>query len=341
MLTWRSVALSACVMAFAAAAQYSILSATYGLAGCIGVDTGDTDKLKKKGCVVTSNGKTSAISRLQARALCGSQSPGHIFDSADALPVTFSAPMEQATVKPEYFEFLLSDGSSTKSMCVNPRPANEDNEMQTLATIGYYGDGWQDVVYPVQLTIVGELKFIDGTSAKGLTFKIPHENRFATDSPFVVQADVLQFTTKGETDATIRTQKTYPNHCQQLYPSTTHRIRLVLNGGSTLDGVNGLMPNMTDVFHVLNAAGERITGSMILGLADLGSEPAQGYTPDTYTDDGDNFFDICLNDSKGSLADIASVHMPCDSPGVNQLVLPKGKPVCTPNTLNVTLDNSV
>eukprot|EP00658_Telonema_sp_P-2_P043799 TRINITY_DN31698_c0_g1_i1.p1 TRINITY_DN31698_c0_g1~~TRINITY_DN31698_c0_g1_i1.p1 ORF type:complete len:232 (+),score=27.07 TRINITY_DN31698_c0_g1_i1:334-1029(+) len=220
------------------------------------------------------------------------------------------------------------------SQSVSPVPANEVNEMQTFATIGYYGDGWADTVFPVRLTIVGDPLFIDGTSARGLSFEIPHGHRFATDTPFLIQADVLQFSTTGETThGGVVHGGVYPNHCQHLYPTTTHRVRLVLNGGATLDGVHPVLPNQTDLFELISSSGERVTDP-VLGLADLGSDLAEGHTSLTYRADGDNFLDVCLDSSKGSIGTIAKVRMPCDT---IQLVLPKGKPVCTDNSINVTM----
>ena len=107
--------------------------------------------------------------------------------NADALPVTFSAPMKASSVEPAHFEFLLNNGSVTRAICVTPLPASEENEMQTFATVGYYGDGWKDSVWPVHLKITGDSLFADGSSAKGLEFDISAEQRYATGTPYLVQ----------------------------------------------------------------------------------------------------------------------------------------------------------
>jgi len=310
--------------------SYRILSATYGIAGCIGVDTTNITNLKRRGCAVDADGKTSAISKNQLRIFCQSI---RTVQNADAMPVTFSRPMQASTVKAEHFEYLLNNGTTVKAICANAAPANENNEMQTFATIGFYGDGWKDTVYPVKVTIVGDSLFDDGTSAKGLSFDIPLEQRFATGYPFLVQASLLEFSSKGESSSNIFQRNVYPNHCQQLYGSNaTHRVRLVINGGATWDGVNGMVPDTADAFELLDDAGNLIS-KPILGLADLGSKKSG--TVGSYVSDGDNFYDICLNAAKGDVESIFAVRMPCDKV---PLVLPKGKPGCKTNTITLERD---
>ncbi len=302
-----------------------ILSATYGLAGCLGVDTRDADALRLRGCVVTASGETSARSVLQMDAFCG----GKRIDAADGLPVTFSEPIDTSTLKAEYFEFTLNNGTVTKALCASPKPAGEPNELQTIATVGYYGDGWNDTVYPVSVRIVGALAFADGRSAQNLSFNIAPEHRFAVDAPFMVQAQISTFSDDGEAGAEPILPKVYPNHCGKLFPSVTHRLRIVLNGGGTLDGVHSVLPNATDLFEILDNTGAPVTAP-VLGLADLGAE--QGSDSLTYKHDGDNYYDVCLDASRGSVDAIATVRMPCDAV---KLVLPKGRPACANHSIPV------
>jgi len=310
--------------------SHRILSATYGIAGCIGVDTTNATDLKRRGCAVDANGKTSAISTNQLRIFCQTI---RTVQNADAMPVTFSRPMQASTVKAEHFEYLLNNGTIVKAICANAAPANENNEMQTFATIGFYGDGWKDTVYPVKVTIVGDSLFDDGTSAKGLTFEIPREQRFATGYPFLVQGSLQEFSTKGESNSYIVQRNVYPNHCQQLYGSNvTHRVRLVMNGGATWDGVNAMIPDTKGAFELLDESGNVISAP-VLGLADLGSKKIG--TVGSYVSDGDNFYDVCLNAEKGDVESIVAARMPCEKV---PLVLPKGKPGCKTNTILLERD---
>ena len=96
-----------------------------------------------------------------------------------------------------------------------------------------------------------------------------------------------------------------------------------------MDGVNPVLPNRTDVFELLDEGGNRVTAP-VLGLADLGSD-ANG-VPGSYKDDGDNFYDVCLDASRGGLDAITTVRMPCTTA---PLVLPKGKPACQDNSITL------
>merc|ERR1712224_805803 len=140
------------------------------------------------------------------------------------------------------------------------------------------------------------------------------------------------FTTEGET---LR-GGSYPNHCQVNFPQTTHRLRLLFNGGMTLDGLTALTPDRTDMFIVADANGQILPADAVLGLADLGNgaTPEAQCEKDAYADDGDNYLDICLN----LVADTptpASVQVRCTADAM--MVLPKGLQYpCSPHTVEVT-----
>ena len=89
--------------------------------------------------------------------------------------------------------------------------------------------------------------------------------------------------------------------------------------------MNQVSPNQTDLFELLDSADSPVTAP-VLGLADLGNQPTGT------VGDGDNFFDVCLDASKGGIESITTIRMPCDTV---RLVLPKGKPQCTDNSIRL------
>lgn len=105
--------------------------------------------------------------------------------------------------------------------------ANSANELQSLALLGDAG-GWGNRA--TGLEVVGPLMLIapNGTkvSAQGTSYMGPAMNY--SKGVFLLDARYEAFTTAGET---ILHDDTYPNHCRVLFPSTTHRIRLLFNGG--------------------------------------------------------------------------------------------------------------
>ena len=61
----------------------------------------------------------------------------------------------------------------------------------------------------------------------------------------------------------------FPNHCQQIYPSTTHRLRLVFNGGVSRGLEGPLKYDQNDFYLITDGAGNRLPSSHILGLAEV------------------------------------------------------------------------
>ena len=77
-----------------------------------------------------------------------------------------------------------------------------------------------------------------------------------------------------------------------------NRIRLLFNGGVTLDGLLPITPDRLDLVQVLDAEGNVLPAKdIVLGLADLGPAPAPHIQceKDNWVTDGDNYLDICLN----------------------------------------------
>eukprot|EP01046_Picozoa_sp_COSAG06_P061342 COSAG06_NODE_13413_length_1259_cov_1.687931_1_plen_192_part_00 len=147
------------------------------------------------------------------------------------------------------------------------------------------------------------------------------------------------FTTAGETlvdGGTPRGGGVYPNHCHVLFPKTTHRLRLLFDGGVTIDGHRPITPDRTDLFQLLDSRGVSLPSGVVLGLADLGTAPApvEQCEKDTWAHDNDNYVDICLDMSSYTVPP-AQVHVLCGE--ATQISAPKGvRYPCTPQTVAVT-----
>ena len=313
------------------AQQESILSATYGVAGCIGVkDTSDWADLTMRGCNVvtisTAQGPknvTSARSTLNMKGVCGLLS--NILHM-DGLPITFSSPVVASTLDASDFNFTLSDGTWVQPVCATLKPADEENEGHTVATVGRFGDGLKGTVYPISITIVGELslKTLNGTvvSARGLTFSSGPDFPYMspTSHPKMVLAWVERFSTAGETLSSATRKGVFPNHCQQIFGAgVTHRVRVVLSGGGTIDGVTSFQPHTPEVLQLYLQNGSQLEAPYVLGFADLGMSTAGDAT---YAHDNDNYIDICLSDPNLQAVNaLAAVRLPCTS---TKLYYPKG-----------------
>ena len=101
--------------------------------------------------------------------------------------------------------------------------------------------------------------------------------------------ELQQLPVEGETTWSF-VSSAYPNHCQHIYPETTHRLRLQFNGGVSR-GVRPIQYDQIDFFRITDVDGNRLPRSNILGLADLGSMYSSN---DMFAVDGDNFLDVCL-----------------------------------------------
>merc|ERR1712003_173639 len=110
----------------------------------------------------------------------------------------------------------------------------------------------------------------DGVSAKGLSYEGPSLK--VEEGPLLLTARYKVFSTAGETLTNpIIGARAFPNHCQHLFPETTHRIVFLFDGGVTLDGLRGITPDRTDLFQLRSADGKPFPLEAVLGLADLGN----------------------------------------------------------------------
>ena len=356
-----------------AGARYSanLLSACYGYAGCVGVPSAtDYEDLIDRGCTViqtADDGTTSTATEYDSGTddagqystnvaaangvplLCGTGFLSDYPTNNDGMPITFNWPVKDspATITASSIEITLNNGTVVNPYCATARPANEGNECQTYLLIGTFGDGRGLSVWPVKVEIVGDdIKLqpgVDGApsvNAKGVVFE---SDILYSNGLYMVQANLQEFSTNGETTL----GGSYPNHCGVIfgsrknvfssYTGVTHRIQIVIAGGSSKDGVTGLTGDETNFFEILLSDGSSLNNSSVyLGIADLG-----GSVDDTTTD-GDNFYDLCLNDADGEYVDrIASVHMPCSTSGGTCLYPPKGTygKCCTEKTLAVQISN--
>eukprot|EP00756_Hemistasia_phaeocysticola_P017261 Hpha_TRINITY_DN15527_c3_g3::TRINITY_DN15527_c3_g3_i7::g.106122::m.106122 len=191
----------------------------------------------------------------------------------------------------------------------------------------------------VAMEIIGDIMLVapNGTrvSAKGLRYT--GESLKVETGPLLLTAKYEPFSTDGETLRNpILGIHSYPNHCQHLFPSTTHRLQLLFDGGVSLDGRRAITPDRTDLLRVLDAAGAPLPAAAVLGLADLGSAvPQTQCDKDNYVADTDNYLDVCLK-MDASTPVPAAVHLIC-GPGT-QISDPKGTGYpCKPQTVNISL----
>jgi len=285
---------------------------------------------------------TRAVAPNNKQILC----PGveNVGDFIDALPVTFTSPTNcDFNVDGSDFLFTLNNGSQVRAQCATARPADENNEMQTILTYGnYFFPKWTNkvTVYPVKVEIDGHsLTLLPRTGgeldAHGLSFEATetrNDMRYGHETSHLrmVQAHLERLPTtdlNGEQQANGRN---LPNSCNHLFPTATHRVQIILSGGGTVDGVIGLQPLMDkdDVFRLYLANGEQLPAEMVLGLADLGSLLSG---PDDYFTDNDNFFDVCLQDDDEEIVPkITKVEMPCTEGERGALYPPCGNKNCHP-----------
>mmetsp|Transcript_40581 Transcript_40581/g.107550 ORF Transcript_40581/g.107550 Transcript_40581/m.107550 type:complete len:349 (-) Transcript_40581:85-1131(-) len=330
------------------AQEPAVLACIAGLPKCIGVP--DVATASSWGCPVMNITDCSGATSTQTCGACitpRAVSMGCFRQdlrndtSQDGTPVTFSLPVDVNSVKPQHFQWRFADGSTRTAGCAirGGNPASEANELQTIAILGNAG-GWGD--FATSLEIIGDILLIkpDGSkvSAKGLAYSGPSLD--VDGGPLLLTAKYEVFSTSGETlRNNLLGPKVFPNHCQHLFPDTTHRISLLFDGGVTLDGKRALTPDRTDIFQVSDVDGEPLPSGVVLGLADLGSTaPQTQCEKDTYVHDQDNYVDICLKMSDTTPLP-ATVHLPCDENTI--IVNPKGSRYpCAPQTVEVSLQAS-
>jgi len=323
----------------------AILSTLYGYDDCIGgVNNFDTDEeyyqeLKRRNCTVVTGPDGKEVTNVAPSSVL--KLPCGLFGTwewMDGMPVTFNFPMAKVPDKSS-FALELNDGTVTSPVCVMEAPANEDNELDTLLLLGQFGDGMRDNVWPVKLTIVGEVVLASpegDLDAKGLTFESSLDMRYTHSSVRMVYArmwDVQDFDEGDRYPSWPLPSSTYPNNCQSIFPSTSHIIRVGFSGGVTRDGVTAVNPLQQDVFSVSTVLGQKVD---YLGLADLGktldSEAGQ-----MYQQDGDNYLDVCfdLSGQPEAVEEDLILNLSCQEGG--ELYPPKGHPhLCAPQEVLLT-----
>ncbi len=310
-----------------------ILSCVAGLPRCIGVP--GLEEAREWGCNIVNVTQKDGSTEEETCSACNTPinilltCAGQGMTNAtgrDATPVTFSLPVDMDSLDASFFRWTLSDGRQTHAECAVPNggPAAEPNERQTIAIFGDAG-GWSTASIE-KLEIVGPLMLLrpDGTkvSAEGLVYDGP--SLAWENGAVLLDARLEAFSTEGETlSGGIQNQGTFPNHCRVNFPETTHRIRMLWNGGISNDGLIEFTPDRTDLFRIVDAAGAELPASSVLGLADLGSEPAPhgDAERDAYVADGDNYLDVCLALGDGA-AKPAEVTVICGP--TTQIAMPKG-----------------
>lgn len=102
----------------------------------------------------------------------------------------------------------------------------------------------------------------------------------------MLKAWAYEFSELGETAG---------NHCRVDFPTTTHVIKVLMNGQITKDGIHPLIPSDTGLFTVMKARGATLLFNRFIGLADLGTDELWKTWPQIYETDGDNYVDLCLD----------------------------------------------
>ena len=262
-----------------------ILSCVAGLPRCIGVP--GLKEAREWGCpiinVTQKDGRAEeeTCNACKARpanilAICAGQGLKNA-TGRDGTPVTFSLPVDMESLNASFFRWTLSDGRQTHAECAFPNggPAAEPNERQTIAIIGDAG-GWSTASIE-KLEIVGPLMLLrpDGTkvSAEGLEYSARRSCGRTAPCCSTRGWKCSRLMARRCAAAASETMQ-FPNHCRVNFPETTHRIRMLWDGGISNDGNRELTPDRTDLFRIVDATGAELPTSSVLGLADLGSEPA-------------------------------------------------------------------
>lgn len=322
----------------------SILSSLYGYDNCIGgVNNFETEKeyfedLKERNCAVVIGPNGEEITNVPpAQAIRIACRNPHL-QWLDGMPVVFNFPLKN-TPSNEAIEITLTDGSVVIPDCVTLGPANEENESDTLLLLGHFGDGSLNNIYPAQVSIVQEIMVITPEGeidTNGLTYRNENDMNYITSSVRLVYSrmwDVSVFSEGNKYPLWPLPSSVYPNTCENLFPSTTHIIRMGFSGGVSLDGVNSILPTTPGIFSVFSA--ETLEEVFYLGLADLGKTVSVDPTAE-YQSDGDNFLDICfdLQSNPEVVADDLIIQLNCDPESGSVLYPPKGFPYgCSPQEI--------
>lgn len=321
--------------------QPKFLAAVYGMADCFNVPAAETVLPDQKstletrcnvvedpdnpGTYLTSAASFPTNPFVQQRlpASLRSDRPENFY--LDAMPVTMSLPFESDHPGHELFVITTNKGRNATSLFSNAAPANEPKELNSIVLGGHFGDGVAGTEWPVLVTIVGDVILKDyftgeRINANGMTASLDDfpdmKYMNASTAPHLLQAAIIEPLDSeimaGETlTDTPLNPGIYPNHCRAIWgDEVTHRIRVMMSGGSTLNGVTQVLPT-DELFKVIEKSGEVLNfgaAEVFIGLADLGNNKTLRIA------DGDNYFDLCLKDPNRSVVnDIRQVRLPCDN----------------------------
>eukprot|EP00419_Tripos_fusus_P036418 CAMPEP_0172777538 /NCGR_PEP_ID=MMETSP1074-20121228/201446_1 /TAXON_ID=2916 /ORGANISM="Ceratium fusus, Strain PA161109" /LENGTH=457 /DNA_ID=CAMNT_0013614457 /DNA_START=105 /DNA_END=1478 /DNA_ORIENTATION=- len=320
--------------------QPKFLAAVYGMADCVNVPPAETVLPDKKNslqtkCNVVEDPDTpgsyiTSAASFPNNPIAQQQLPAWLRQDRtenfylDALPVSLSLPFESDHPGHEFFVITTNKGRNATSLLSNAVPANEPNELNSIALAGHFGDGVTGSEWPVKVTIVGDVFLKDyftgeRINANGMTARVEDfpDMRYmnANAAPHLVQAIIEPLDSgvmAGESSTNMPLRPgVYPNHCRAIWGNdVTHRIRVMLSGGATLNGVTQVLAT-DEVFKVLKKSGEALTfgaNEVFMGLADLGNSKTKRIA------DTDNYFDLCLKDpTKAIVSDVGKVQMPCNA----------------------------
>ncbi len=96
----------------------------------------------------------------RARVLCREMAGGE-----DGMPLTFSVQIDNASLSPDVFVVVTSEGDPVTPICATLRPAIEPLELRTVLLVGTFGNAQSP---PQAVEIVGQLQDAAGNSLQGL-----------------------------------------------------------------------------------------------------------------------------------------------------------------------------
>lgn len=284
------------------------------------LDAHEVVTVRKCTVATTPNGNQVMRGMNQQRManLCRRDAPATwTYTDVDTAPLSMPYPMVSGN-DTSNFLVTLSDGTTHNPVCVAMVPANEDNEMKTINIFAEnLGDGQGYTTHPTKIEIVGDVFFnVNGklVNGKGLTFT-QQDDAFDfmkyTSTLRALEAKAVKFHARGDGNE---------NDCHSAdFTTATKVIRIRLSGGGTRNGIGEMGKNDKTTFVLRDASGNSMdTG--YLGIAGLNQ-------------DGDNNFDLCLDDSF-DLNALEEVEIKCT--GADVLVPRKGSAFpCTAHTIKV------
>jgi hypothetical protein len=313
----------------------AILCANWAFEGIIGVGDGKSNAVIEAGGAWESLSTTNTNPPLRAYTSAASTNAtinayGTNASFASAMPIVFTWPVLPSTVAADDFQLILNTGEAVTPQGASVCPNYQYNARNTVVIIGQFGNrlssGETDVVYPVQIKVVKNLKLVGPkgpVSAVGMSI-LSESSGYTRGGPKLVGAKISLMETNGD-NAPSLWSGSLPNDGITLYGTNNaqFRIRLLTSGGMSPDGVRSMYPTeYASYFRLrvldgtnqiwLTQTGSNYTTSkgniQVVGLANLG--PKQGSYDDSYVEDHNNQIDIVLKGDRAAMHLIKQLEIP-------------------------------